>query len=414
MRAGASEGRRRRRRSRSVSSIGSGRPGSDQPEADAASEDGVPRARETARLRADHDARTVGACEIEPSEPFAAAVVCLHEAEPGIVERDDRVAVLIARQGKLHDLAPAAGKPLRIVTLQLGGRHGPNRAATSRRRGLRCRRMPGTVGRLTALLVAERQHGGTYVARMKLQLVVVAVRDLVRDTNAGRLAPRTPRRQIGTLGDDHVAAVAAPPLEIAPGGGAFLDRGDHFEEAVADGKQRVLEPVLPHPGVAEAHLETEDILERIHDGRQLFRDQTDLPHAQVHGRCPRYRLAMGSSSAGKSVMIWAPFGVTITSSSMRAAETPSAAGQYVSTAKTMPARSSMGSSSEFSREMIGRSWRPSPRPWQKLSPNAAISLSKPISCALGKHFAMRSVETPGLMRAMALSIHSRAFLYALF
>ncbi len=41
----------------------------------------------------------------------------------------------------------------------------------------------------------------------------------------------------------------------------------------------------------------------------------------------QYRFAIGSSSAGKRVMICAPFGVTITSSSMRAAEVPSVAGQ---------------------------------------------------------------------------------------
>ena len=60
--------------------------------------------------------------------------------------------------------------------------------------------------------------------------------------------------------------------------------------------------------------------------------------------------------------------------------------------------------------MIGRSWRPSPSPWQKLRPNAAISLSNPISCAFGKARAIRSVVTPGLISAIASSIHSRAFL----
>ena len=108
-------------------------------------------------------------------------------------------------------------------------------------------------------------------------------------------------------------------------------------------------------------------------------------------------------------MIEAPAGVRTTSSSMRAAEIPSPAGQYVSTANTMPASSSIGSSSEFSRLMIGRSWRPSPRPWQKFRPNASISLAKPISWARGKQRAIRSVATPGLSIAIALSIHSRAF-----
>ena len=41
----------------------------------------------------------------------------------------------------------------------------------------------------------------------------------------------------------------------------------------------------------------------------------------------QYGLAIGSSSAGYSEMIFAPCGVRITSSSMRAAETPSLAGQ---------------------------------------------------------------------------------------
>src|SRR5438477_3451948 len=129
-----------------------------------------------------------------------------------------------------------------------------------------------------------------------------------------------------------------------------------------------------------------------------------------HPRRAQYRLAMGSSSAGNSVMICAPPGVTMTSSSIRAADVPSVAGQYVSTANIIPACSSIGSSNELSRLMIGRSCRPRPMPWQKFRPKAAISLSKPISCALGKARALLSVVTPGLMSAMASSIHSRAFL----
>ena len=78
----------------------------------------------------------------------------------------------------------------------------------------------------------------------------------------------------------------------------------------------------------------------------------------------------------------------------------------------MPGLISTGFSREFSREMMGRSCRPSPMPWQKFNPKAPISLSKPMSCALGNALAIFSVLTPGLMSAMAPSIHSRAFLYA--
>jgi hypothetical protein len=60
-------------------------------------------------------------------------------------------------------------------------------------------------------------------------------------------------------------------------------------------------------------------------------DAVDAPLVLEAGRSrdagAQYLLAIGSSSAGNSVMICAPPGVTMTSSSMRAAEVPSVAGQ---------------------------------------------------------------------------------------
>src|SRR5581483_9511725 len=65
------------------------------------------------------------------------------------------------------------------------------------------------------------------------------------------------------------------------------------------------------------------------------------------------RPATSSSSAGKRVRICGPSAVTSTSSSMRAAERPSLAGQQVSSANTMPSSISCGSSNECRREIIG-------------------------------------------------------------
>src|SRR5581483_9651068 len=62
-----------------------------------------------------------------------------------------------------------------------------------------------------------------------------------------------------------------------------------------------------------------------------------------------------SSSAGNLVRISQPSGVTSTSSSIRAAERPSRAGQYVSSAKTIPSSISTGSRKEWRREIIGDS-----------------------------------------------------------
>src|SRR5215813_9270790 len=142
--------------------------------------------------------------------------------------------------------------------------------------------MPGAVGRLPAFLPAEGQHGRPHVAGMELELVILAVLDLVGNAHAHRLAARAPWREVGALGDDHVAAVAAAPIEKAPRGGAVTHRRYHLEESVADGKERVLEPVLAHARVPVAHLEAEHLTEGVHDGRELAGDQTDLPHAKVH------------------------------------------------------------------------------------------------------------------------------------
>src|SRR5262249_49630017 len=121
-------------------------------------------------------------------------------------------------------------------------------------------------------------------ARMELQLVVFAVLNLVGDAHAHRLAASAARGEIRALGDDHVAAVSAAPLEIAARGGAVPHRRHHLEEAVADGEERVLEAVLAHARVAIADLEAERLAEVLHDGRELASHQADLPHAKVHGR----------------------------------------------------------------------------------------------------------------------------------
>ena len=66
--------------------------------------------------------------------------------------------------------------------------------------------------------------------------------------------------------------------------------------------------------------------------------------------------------------------------------------------------------SDTTREIMGRSWMAQPMPWPNCRPNAVISSGKPKSCAFGHTLHTRSVLTPGLIRSMARSSHSRAFL----
>src|SRR5215469_5295683 len=125
-----------------------------------------------------------------------------------------------------------------------------------------------------------------------------------------------------------------------------------------------------------------------------------------------FRPATSRSSAGNLVRSSQPVAVTTTSSSIRAADQPSAAGQYVSSANTMPSASTSGCSSETSREKMGFSQidRPTPCPYWRA--NAAISSGKPNSSARGQSATMSPVVTPGRTIAIAWSMYSRQRTYA--
>ncbi len=107
-----------------------------------------------------------------------------------------------------------------------------------------------------------------------------------------------------------------------------------------------------------------------------------------------------------------PVAVTTTSSSIRAAERPSVAAQYVSSANTMPSSISTGCSSEWTREIIGGSYSPTPIPCPNWRPKHVSSSGKPSSSAVGQTSAILSVVIPGRTRAIAASSHSRHRLYA--
>ena len=95
---------------------------------------------------------------------------------------------------------------------------------------------------------------------------------------------------------------------------------------------------------------------------------------------------------------------------MRDADQPSAAGQYVSRAKTIPSSSTSGWSNEIIRLKIGRSQIDNPTPWPYCRAKAAISSAKPNSVAAGHTAQMSAVVTPGLTMAIARSMYSRQIL----
>ncbi|MEZ5597997.1 MAG: hypothetical protein R3E84_16680 [Pseudomonadales bacterium] len=65
-----------------------------------------------------------------------------------------------------------------------------------------------------------------------------------------------------TLGDDHVATIAAAAFQVAPARGVLANGRHDLQEGVADGKQRIFQAEVTHAGIAEGHLHAEHVDER--------------------------------------------------------------------------------------------------------------------------------------------------------
>ena len=106
---------------------------------------------------------------------------------------------------------------------------------------------------------------------------------VIDDANAEGFHAGSPRRVVVALRDDHVAAVAAAALEIAPAGGLLAGGRHHLEQLVADREQRVFEAEAADPGVAEAHLDAEHVDQLLFHGCELLGHQRDLAQAEPRG-----------------------------------------------------------------------------------------------------------------------------------
>ncbi len=73
----------------------------------------------------------------------------------------------------------------------------------------------------------------------------------------------------------------------------------------------------------------------------------------------------------------------------------------------MPSSRVSGASNDVMREKIGRSQMLRPTPCPYCRANAASSLAKPNSWAVGHTSQMSAVVTPGLTISMAVSMYSR-------
>ncbi|MGK2965665.1 MAG: hypothetical protein ACSLFM_08650 [Tepidiformaceae bacterium] len=121
---------------------------------------------------------------------------------------------------------------------------------------------------------------------MKLHILEGRPREVAHNPDTKRLDPRSPRRLLITLGDDHVPAIAPAPFEVAPTRRTLGNRRDHFDQRIAERQQDVLEPVLRQPRVAVRDFDPEDRGEVVPNGLDGVTDERDLAKTKPHAGSP--------------------------------------------------------------------------------------------------------------------------------
>ena len=114
---------------------------------------------------------------------------------------------------------------------------------------------------------------------MELEAGAVFAAAVEDEADAEGLDPLAGGCDVVALHDDHVAAVTVAALQVASGGGVFLEGRDDLEEAVADRHEEVAQPEALDAGVAVADLEAEDGSEVSFGGGEVGGDEADLSHA---------------------------------------------------------------------------------------------------------------------------------------
>ena len=165
---------------------------------------------------------------------------------------------------------------------------------------VRTGRAPRAVRILAAGLLVDLQERPAGVARVQLHVREAVVVELADDADAELVDPGPASGVVVGLGDDHVATVAAAPLEVALGGDALDDRGDDLQQLGADRHQRVVQPDAADVRVLVADGEAEDGDEVVDDGVAVLGDEGDLAQSQHGGQLPWNRGVRFSTNAEKA------------------------------------------------------------------------------------------------------------------
>src|SRR5262249_1289280 len=153
--------------------------------------------------------------EVKPAQSLAAAVAIRDEAQEAEIERDFRRSGGAAAEWAFQDLAPAPGDALGIGSLGFRGEKSGGGGGAARVLPIWSGRMIGAVKPLAARCVVELQHRAPGIARVELEPDIGAVIEGVGDADADLGHVPAAPLDIIAIDDQHIAAIAAPPLEIA-------------------------------------------------------------------------------------------------------------------------------------------------------------------------------------------------------
>ena len=103
-------------------------------------------------------------------------------------------------------------------------------------------------------------------------------------TNTKFRNPLLVTRVVIALQDDHVAAIAFAPFEIALPCGALTNRRNHLQELILDWQDRIFEPKYFDRRIAEGHFETEDLPQVVNHWGEVARNQYHLSESERHSR----------------------------------------------------------------------------------------------------------------------------------
>jgi len=217
-------------------------------------------------------ARTIRGDEIHTTDTLRPTVGRGDEAESASVERDRAVTVHLA----IQDLAPSFGESVRVVALQFDAGDLGDDIGSYVVSPVRTGRRPfgGRVGPV------ERENGAADISGVEVDSGPRPERRFPCDPHTELRHPLTMWGEVVDLDDDHVAAVAAAPVEIAAGGGVWAHGRYDLEEGVADGHHRVLEAEHGDLGVSVTDLQSQHAGDLRDLGVEPVGDEGNL--AQLH------------------------------------------------------------------------------------------------------------------------------------